>query len=67
MDTNLHSPERHLIELRMEHADLQASLQRLRAVQPLDELAIRRLEKRGLQLRDQIARLELVLDPKEPA
>ena len=51
----------------MEHADLQASLQRLRAARPLDELAIRRLEKRGLQLRDQIARLELVLDPKEPA
>ncbi|MHB1123766.1 MAG: YdcH family protein [Ramlibacter sp.] len=67
MDTNLHSPERHLIELRMEHADLQASLQRLRAATPPDELAIRRLEKRGLQLRDQIARLELVLDPKEPA
>ncbi len=67
MDTNLHSPERHLIELRMEHADLQASLQRLRAAAPLDELTIRRLEKRGLQLRDQIARLELVLDPKEPA
>ena len=64
VDTNLHSPERHLIELRMEHADLQASLQRLRAAAPLDELAIRRLEKRGLQLRDQIARLELVLDPK---
>nr|WP_181956257.1 YdcH family protein [Ramlibacter lithotrophicus] len=51
----------------MEHADLQASLQRLRAAEPLDQLAIRRLEKRGLQLRDQIARLELVLDPKEPA
>jgi hypothetical protein len=67
VDTNLHSPERHLIELRMEHADLQASLQRLRAAEPPDELAIRRLEKRGLQLRDQIARLELVLDPKEPA
>lgn len=67
MDTNLHSPERHLIELRMEHADLQAVLRRLRAVEPLDQLAIRRLEKRGLRLREQIARLELVLDPKEPA
>jgi len=67
VDTNLHSPERHLIELRMEHADLQAVLRRLRAVEPLDQLAIRRLEKRGLRLREQIARLELVLDPKEPA
>jgi len=51
----------------MEHADLQAVLRRLRAVEPLDQLAIRRLEKRGLRLREQIARLELVLDPKEPA
>jgi hypothetical protein len=28
---------------------------------------MRRLKKRRLALRDQIARLELVLDPKEPA
>ncbi len=67
MDSNLHSPERHLIELRIEHADLQAAIERLRRDAPLDQLAIRRLEKRGQQLRDQIVRLELVLDPKEPA
>jgi hypothetical protein len=67
LDTNLHSPERHLIELRMEHADLQAAIERLRREHPLDQLAIRRLERRGQQLRDQIVRLELVLDPKEPA
>jgi hypothetical protein len=28
---------------------------------------LRRLKKRRLALRDEIARLELVLDPKEPA
>jgi hypothetical protein len=28
---------------------------------------MRRLKKRRLALRDQIARMELVLDPKEPA
>jgi hypothetical protein len=67
LDTNLHSPERHLIELRMEHADLQAAIERLRRDAPLDQLALRRLEKRAQQLRDQIVRLELVLDPKEPA
>lgn len=67
LDSNLHSPERHLIELRIEHADLQASIERLRGAGSADQLAIRRLEKRGQQLRDQIARLELVLDPKEPA
>ncbi|MDB5946992.1 MAG: hypothetical protein JWQ33_2018 [Ramlibacter sp.] len=34
---------------------------------PLDELMVRRLKKRRLGLRDQISRLELALDPKEPA
>jgi hypothetical protein len=67
LDSNLHSPERRLIELRMEHADLQASLDRLRRATPLDELTVRRLEKREHALREQIARLELALDPKEPA
>jgi hypothetical protein len=67
LNTNLHSPERRLIELRMEHADLQASIDRLRRESPVDQLTVRRLEKRGLVLRDQIARLELALDPKEPA
>jgi hypothetical protein len=67
LDSNLHSPERRLIELRMEHADLHASLDRLRRATPLDELTVRRLEKREHALREQIARLELALDPKEPA
>lgn len=67
MDSNLHSPERRLIELRIEHADLQAAIERLRGAAPADQLAIRRLEKREHQLRDEIMRLELVLDPKEPA
>lgn len=67
MDSNLHSPERRLIELRMEQADLEAQIQRSRREKSVDELMIRRLEKRRLALRDQIARLELVLDPKEPA
>lgn len=67
MDSNLHSPERRLIELRMEHADLDALIDGAAQQTPVDELMIRRLKKRRLALRDQIARLELVLDPKEPA
>ncbi|HVE52344.1 MAG TPA: YdcH family protein [Ramlibacter sp.] len=67
MDSNLHSPERRLIELRMEHADLNAMVDRAAQQTPVDELMMRRLKKRRLALRDQIARLELVLDPKEPA
>jgi hypothetical protein len=67
VDQNLHSPERRLIELRMEHADLNALIDRTSQQSPVDELMMRRLKKRRLALRDQIARLELVLDPKEPA
>lgn len=67
MDINLHSPERRLIELRMEHADLDAMIDRAGDDAPLDELMLRRLKKRRLGLRDQISRLELALDPKEPA
>jgi hypothetical protein len=67
LDSNLHSPERRLIELRMEHADLNALIDRTSQQQPMDELMMRRLKKRRLALRDQIARLELALDPKEPA
>jgi len=67
LDSNLHSPERRLIELRMEHADLDALIDRAGQESPVDELMMRRLKKRRLALRDQIARLELAIDPKEPA
>jgi len=67
MDENLHSPHRQLIELRMEHADLDNLIDLAAGQQPVDELALRRLKKRRLLLRDQIASLELLLDPKEPA
>ncbi|WP_298932199.1 DUF465 domain-containing protein [uncultured Ramlibacter sp.] len=67
MDSNLHSPERRLIELRIEHADLDALIDRASQQVPVDELMMRRLKKRRLALRDLLARLELALDPKEPA
>ena len=67
MDDNLHSPQRRLIELRMEHADLDSLIDRLADEAPLDELALRRLKKRRLRLRDQIARLVAELDPPQPA
>lgn len=64
---NLHSPARRLIELRMEHADLNALIDRLGEQPLVDEVMLRRQKKRRLALRDQIARLELALTPKEPA
>jgi hypothetical protein len=67
MQENLHSPHRQLIELRMEHGDLDNLIDRAAEQTPVDELSLRRLKKRRLLLRDLIARLELELDPKEPA
>ncbi len=68
MNDNLHSPQRQLIELRIEHADLDNLIDRCtdddRAP---DELTLRRLKKRRLLLRDQISRLEAALEPPEPA
>jgi hypothetical protein len=67
LDSNLHSISRQLIELRIEHADLDASIDRLGDAASRDELLLRRLKKRRLALRDEIARLERALDPQEPA
>lgn len=51
----------------MEHADLDALIDHAAEVVPIDELSVRRLKKRRLALRDQIARVERQLQPKEPA
>jgi hypothetical protein len=67
MNENLHFPARQLIELRIEHADLDDLIDRASEQRPVDDLMLRRLKKRRLALRDQIARLELELDPPEPA
>ena len=67
VDLNLHSPERHLIELRIEHADLNALVDLTVRALPIDEILLRRLKKRRLQLRDQISQLEWSLDRPEPA
>jgi hypothetical protein len=68
MPTNLRSPERQLIELRIELADLDAEIERLGAGAPAtDQLLLQRLKKRRLALRADLARLQAELDPKEPA
>lgn len=67
LDLNLHSPTRRLIELKIEHADLNAMVDVTAHAMPVDELMLRRLKKRRLHLRDQISRLEVALDPPEPA
>jgi len=67
LDSNLHSPQRRLIELRIEHADLDALIDRISHEPEIDELMMRRLKKRRLALRDDIARVERELSPDEPA
>ena len=56
-----------LAELRLEHRDLDAAIARLQADTQADELAVKRLKKRKLHLKDLIARLESDLIPDEPA
>jgi hypothetical protein len=51
----------------MEHGDLDDLIDRLDPLAPADDLALRRLKKRRLLLRDRIARLESSLEPPEPA
>ncbi len=67
MENNLHSPHRQLIELRIEHAQLDDLIDQALLRHPEDDLALRRLKKRRLLLRDQMARLEAQLEPREPA
>jgi hypothetical protein len=67
MDDNLHSLPRHLIELRMAHADLDSLIDRAMLDASGDDLSLRRLKKRRLLLRDQIARIEAELEPPQPA
>ena len=65
---DLRSPQRQLIECQIAHADLDALIdQAVLSSKPLDELMLQRLKKRRLALRDQIVRLQHLIDPKEPA
>jgi hypothetical protein len=68
MDENIGNPERvafqqRIVELKMEHRDLDTAIDRLAADSAHDELQLRRLKRRKLLLKDQIARLEREIDP----
>jgi hypothetical protein len=65
--TNLHSAERRLIDMTIEHADLDALIDLMAHALPVDQLMVKRLKKRRLALRDKIAQLEASLRPSEPA
>ncbi len=56
-----------LLELKLEHRDLDLAIARLQSDIQADELTVKRMKKRKLQLKDQIAQLESDLIPDEPA
>jgi hypothetical protein len=56
-----------IVELQIEHRDLDLSLLALQAGLPLDELTIRRLKKRKLVIKDAIMHLQRHLVPDTPA
>jgi hypothetical protein len=56
-----------LAELRIEHRDLDLAIGRMQAASEVDDLALRRLKKRKLMLKDWIAKLESLLIPDTPA
>lgn len=58
---------RQLIALRQEHRDLDDAISRLQASIDADELAIKRLKKRKLALKDTITVLESAMIPDQPA
>jgi hypothetical protein len=60
LDVQLH-------QLREEHRDLDEAIARLIGAPSDDELLLRRLKKRKLQLKDRIAVLERLAEPDEPA
>lgn len=58
---------RRLATLRLEHRDLDVAISGLSTLAGHDDLALKRLKRRKLQLKDAIARLESALIPDEPA
>jgi hypothetical protein len=56
-----------IIELQVEHRDLDEAIDRLAAQPGVDELKLRRLKKRKLQIKDAIALLRMQLVPDVPA
>ena len=62
-EEELSTIRKRLVELRIEHRDLDDAIEHLIATGTFEELKIKRMKKRKLQLKDDIARLENTLIP----
>lgn len=63
IETSLFSNRARLKALRVEHRDLDVAIMELAQSPTADQLRVRRLKKKKLQLKDMIARLESALIP----
>ncbi|RMD63358.1 MAG: DUF465 domain-containing protein [Alphaproteobacteria bacterium] len=62
-DADIERLKRRLTELRTEHRDLDDVIARIVESPTCDQIQVKRLKKRKLLLKDQIARIESVLLP----
>lgn len=67
MMTNVESIKHRIAELTLEHRGLDAMIDAIGHQQRFDELQLRRLKKRKLQIKDAIMLLEMQLVPDVPA
>ena len=56
-----------IVAMKLEHRDLDIAIQKLVEDPGYDQLRLRRLKKRKLQLKDNIAKLKSLLIPDMPA
>ncbi len=67
MQKDLDAIAKRIIELQVEHRDLDQVIEQLSSLAVRDELQIKRLKKRKLQIKDQITWLQIQLTPDIPA
>jgi len=59
--------KRRIVELQIEHRDLDDAIARIADQPGIDEVTLRRLKKRKLQIKDAIVQLQMKLVPDIPA
>ncbi|BET26359.1 hypothetical protein EV673_0538 [Limnobacter thiooxidans] len=64
---DIESIKRRIVELQVEHRDLDQIIGMLISQPGFDQLQIRRLKKRKLQIKDSITLLQIQLEPDIPA
>ena len=65
--TDLEDIRRRIAELQLEHRGLDAMIEAIALQTRFDELQLRRLKKRKLQIKDSITLLQMQLVPDQPA